>query len=41
MAPHFQNQPEAMFSEDRFHPSAAGYALAAEQLLFPLREALS
>ena len=41
MAPHFQNQPDAMFSEDRFHPSAAGYALAAEQLLFPLREALS
>lgn len=41
MAPHFQNQPDAMFSEDRFHPSAAGYALAAEQLLVALRRALS
>jgi lysophospholipase L1-like esterase len=40
MAPHFQHQPDVMFSEDRFHPSAAGYALAAEQLLVPLHDAL-
>jgi hypothetical protein len=29
-----------MFSEDRYHPSAVGYALAAEQLLVALRTAL-
>ena len=40
MAPHFQHQPDVMFSEDRFHPSAAGYALAAEQLLVALHDAL-
>ena len=40
MAPHFANDPEMMFSEDRYHPSAVGYALAAEQLLVALRDAL-
>ncbi|MGB9305647.1 MAG: hypothetical protein WCB92_18795, partial [Mycobacterium sp.] len=32
--------PEIMFSADQFHPSAAAYALAAEQLLAGLGEAL-
>ncbi|ORA55002.1 GDSL family lipase [Mycolicibacterium chubuense] len=40
LAPHFQQAPEEMFSSDMFHPSAAGYALAAKQLLPALREAL-
>ena len=39
MAPHFHNTPDLMFSEDRYHPSAIGYALAAEQLLRALRAA--
>jgi lysophospholipase L1-like esterase len=29
----FQQAPEEFFSDDMFHPSAAGYALAAQQLL--------
>jgi hypothetical protein len=29
----FRKTPEIMFSSDMFHPSAAGYALAARQLL--------
>jgi lysophospholipase L1-like esterase len=29
----FRHAPELMLSEDQFHPSAAGYALAASQLL--------
>jgi lysophospholipase L1-like esterase len=33
LTPNFMQTPELMFSEDRFHPSAAGYALAANQLL--------
>ena len=33
MTPNFIETPELMFSEDKFHPSAAGYALAANQLL--------
>ncbi len=33
LAPEFQKAPEVLFSEDMFHPSAAGYALAAQQLL--------
>ncbi len=41
MAPHFLATPELMFSEDRYHPSAAGYALAAEQLLVALGTALA
>jgi lysophospholipase L1-like esterase len=36
----FLQAPELMFSEDMFHPSAAGYALAAKQLLPPLCDAL-
>ena len=33
LAPEFYKAPELLFSEDMFHPSAAGYALAAKQLL--------
>ncbi|MGD9620114.1 MAG: SGNH/GDSL hydrolase family protein [Mycolicibacterium sp.] len=33
LAPHFQKTPELLFSPDMFHPSAAGYELAAMQLL--------
>lgn len=33
LAPHFYKTPELLFSEDMFHPSAAGYELAAKQLL--------
>jgi lysophospholipase L1-like esterase len=33
LAPDFYKTPELLFSEDMFHPSAAGYALAAKQLL--------
>ncbi|GAB3239667.1 SGNH/GDSL hydrolase family protein [Mycolicibacterium hippocampi] len=33
LAPHFYETPELLFSQDMFHPSAAGYALAAKQLL--------
>ncbi len=33
LSPEFQKAPEVLFSEDMFHPSAAGYALAAQQLL--------
>jgi len=40
LAPHFDNDPDVMFSEDHYHPSAVGYALAAEQLLGALRAAL-
>ncbi|TFV60944.1 SGNH/GDSL hydrolase family protein [Mycobacterium sp. PS03-16] len=40
LAPEFYRQPEVLFSEDMFHPSAAGYALAASQLLPALCEAL-
>jgi predicted component of type VI protein secretion system len=40
LAPHFQQAPEEMFSSDMFHPSAAGYALAAKQLLPALCRAL-
>jgi lysophospholipase L1-like esterase len=41
LAPKFREMPELMFSADRYHPSAAGYALAAEELLVALRDALS
>jgi len=41
MAPHFLATPDLMFSEDRYHPSAVGYALAAEQLLVALGTALA
>ena len=30
LAPQFRATPEVMFSDDRYHPSAAGYALAAD-----------
>lgn len=40
LAPEFYKAPELLFSEDMFHPSAAGYALAAKQLLPALCNAL-
>lgn len=40
LTPNFLQTPELMFSEDNFHPSAAGYALAANQLLPALCHAL-
>ncbi|PRC43764.1 GDSL family lipase, partial [Mycobacterium sp. ITM-2017-0098] len=40
LAPHFYETPELLFSQDMFHPSAAGYELAAKQLLPALCEAL-
>ncbi|QEN12983.1 SGNH/GDSL hydrolase family protein [Mycolicibacterium sp. ELW1] len=40
LAPNFRQAPEVMFSEDRYHPSAAGYALAANQLMPALCHAL-
>lgn len=40
LAPHFYKTPELLFSPDMFHPSAAGYELAAKQLLPALGNAL-
>lgn len=40
LAPDFLQAPEQMFSEDHYHPSAAGYALAARTLLPALSHAL-
>src|SRR3954466_12293652 len=40
LSPNFLQAPDVMFSEDRYHPSAAGYALAANQLLPALCHAL-
>jgi lysophospholipase L1-like esterase len=40
LASDFRKAPEVLFSEDMFHPSAAGYALAAKQLLPALRNAV-
>jgi lysophospholipase L1-like esterase len=40
LTPEFQQAPELMFSQDQYHPSAAGYALAAQQLLPALCYAL-
>lgn len=40
LAPDFRQQPEVLFSADMFHPSGAGYALAAKQLLPALCNAL-
>ncbi len=40
LAPHFYEAPEVLFSADMFHPSAAGYELAAKQLLPALCHAL-
>ena len=41
LAPEFRKAPELFFSQDMFHPSAAGYALAAKQLLPALCNALA
>jgi lysophospholipase L1-like esterase len=40
LAPEFLQAPELLFSDDMFHPSGAGYALAAKQLLPALCNAL-
>lgn len=40
LAPHFYKTPELLFSPDMFHPSGAGYDLAAKQLLPALCNAL-
>ncbi len=40
LARQFRAEPERMFSADRYHPSATAYALAADQLLLSLRDAL-
>lgn len=40
LAPEFYKAPEVLFSSDMFHPSAAGYELAAKQLLPALCKAL-
>ncbi|MCV7354704.1 SGNH/GDSL hydrolase family protein [Mycolicibacterium fluoranthenivorans] len=40
LAPHFQQAPDRLFSPDGYHPSGEGYALAAEQLLPALCDAL-
>ena len=40
LAPQFRATPELMFSADGFHPSPTAYALAAEQLLLALCDAL-
>lgn len=40
LAPEFLQAPDVLFSEDHFHPSAAGYDLAAQQLLPALCYAL-
>jgi lysophospholipase L1-like esterase len=40
LAPEFRKAPDQLFSQDMFHPSAVGYALAAKQLLPALCNAL-
>jgi hypothetical protein len=40
LAPELQQAPELLFSEDQYHPSAAGYALAANQVIPALCAAL-
>lgn len=40
LAPRFREAPELLFAADGFHPSAAGYELAAEHLLPALLQAL-
>jgi lysophospholipase L1-like esterase len=40
MAPHFRAMPDLLFSPDGYHPAAPAYALAAEQLLLALCDAL-
>lgn len=39
-APEFQQTPELLFARDQYHPSATGYALAANQLIPALCAAL-
>ncbi|GAB3454951.1 SGNH/GDSL hydrolase family protein [Actinophytocola sediminis] len=39
LTPEFLRRPDELFSDDRFHPSGAGYELAAEMLLAPLCDA--
>ncbi len=39
-APEFRNAPELLFAQDQYHPSAAGYALAASQVIPALCAAL-
>lgn len=41
LAQHFSSEPERLFADDHYHPSAVGYALIAGQLLPALRQALS
>lgn len=41
LRPHFLTEPDRLFADDRYHPSAAGYALAAQAMLTPLCQALS
>lgn len=40
LSPEFFARPEDLFSADRFHPNGAGYELAANVLLAPLRDAV-
>jgi lysophospholipase L1-like esterase len=40
LAPEFRQAPEVLFSADGYHPSGAGYRLAAQQLLPALGHAL-
>lgn len=40
LAPEFHHAPELLFAKDQYHPSAAGYALAANQLIPALYAAL-
>lgn len=40
LAPEFHHAPDLLFSQDQYHPSAAGYALAANQLIPALCAAL-
>jgi len=39
LTPEFLRRPDELFSDDRFHPSGAGYEVAAEVLLAPLCDA--
>ncbi|MGV0626763.1 SGNH/GDSL hydrolase family protein [Mycolicibacter minnesotensis] len=39
-APQFRHSPELLLAQDQYHPSAAGYALAATQVIPPLCAAL-
>lgn len=39
LSPEFRRRPDELFSADRFHPSGAGYELAASVLLAPLCDA--